>query len=961
MDFEDFLPEYPSTDDPALQQRLLNKKEFFDFRIRTLTRETLETPAHDDLQRHQRLIQRFLSPKTLYDELLLYHETGTGKTRAAFAATEQVLLNQTPDFRKVFFLTSGPDLGRNAKRELIAYARTVSRFQNVVEDDRMSLDEYIKKELRGVYEFQTWNTFTDNTSRLEDVILFDQFNNCIFIVDEVHNLPEGSNAYRHLFRLFNLLTNRKILLMSGTPMRDRVDQIAGIMNLILPLEQQLPTGTAFSQTFVDTEARTLRDTDRLMEAFRGRVSYLRATPDLGVQPTYMGEILDPELPIDQFRYFPTQMSALQLQGYQQAYPTTNGEEQVQSDDHASNFYNDARQATLFVFPDGSCGKAGMAYFKTLPQSTWREMVNPPENLRQYSSKYAYVLQQLNRPEEQNQLTFVYCSLVDGSGLELFAKILEAYGFSRCRGNESTPGKRYMLLTSSAKQSKQQSKQLRPQESDAEKAIRDMTKLIHYFNQDRNRNGEYCRVILGSRIASEGFTFKNVRNIHILTLHWNYTETLQAIARAIRFGSHRSLMDHPAQIIPVRIYQHACLTDPLPSIDLQMLRVAQEKDVLIRRMTRFIKEISFDCPLVYVRNYVADGTPRDCDYEACDYTCAQTETADNQPTQDDLTTYRLYYQEGSDADVRMAIRRYFQQSTGLPVDLYAIQDYLQVDWFQLVRVLSELIRFNTPLVNAYGIECYLREDHNQYYLVDNILLPNEQQSLGWYTHHPAIVETFSLKTLLRRKGFKIYSERIDELCNSDTADVLNSLPGRLQELYRSQQQKQRQEGLLTEQEVFQLARSQGVSYYGTLDQRNDFRIVDIRGADETADVRKLKSGSVCLGPGYNKDRLVQVYFSLGADSVIEIPDSLLERYPDPLAAVEREKYGPKLLEDPELGLEYMGTEVYTRSLYVILQLLAMNKVDLCNTLQEWMRSHGLLALILSDVKGVRKSKLKGIRK
>jgi hypothetical protein len=379
------------------------------------------------------------------------------------------------------------------------------------------------------------------------------------------------------------------------------------------------------------------------------------------------------------------------------------------------------------------------------------------------------------------------------------------------------------------------------------------------------------------------------------------------------------------------------------------------------MTRLIKEMSFDCPLVYARNHVDDGTPRECDYEACDYTCAQTETADNQPTQEDLNTYRLYYQEGSDAEVRMVVRRYFQQSTGLPVDLYTIQDYLQVDWFQLVRVLSELIRFNTPLVNAYGVECYLREDHNQYYLVDNILLPNEQQTLGWYTHHPAIVETFSLKTLLRRKGFKIYAERIDELCTSDNAELLESLPGRLQELYRSQQQKQRQDGLQTEEDVFEAARAQGVAYYGTLDQRNDFRIVDIRGTDETTDVRKLKSGSVCLGPGYNKDRLVKVYFAVGADTAIEITETFVEKFPDPLVAVEREKYGPKLLEDPELGLEYMSADMYTQSLYVILRLLSMSKEELCRTLREWMQAHGLLALILSDVKGVRKSKLKGIRK
>jgi hypothetical protein len=284
----------------------------------------------------------------------------------------------------------------------------------------------------------------------------------------------------------------------------------------------------------------------------------------------------------------------------------------------------------------------------------------------------------------------------------------------------------------------------------------------------------------------------------------------------------------------------------------------------------------------------------------------------------------------------------------------------VDWFQLVRVLTELIRFNTPLENAYGIECFLREAHNQYYLVDNILLPNEQQQLGWYTHHPTIVETYSLKTLLRRKGFNIYLQRIEELRSSDTpSELLASLPGRLQEVYRSEQQRRRQAGVRTEEEIFRSAQARGIPYYGTLDQRDVFRVVDIRGADQLTDVRTLKSGTVCLEAGMNKDRLVEVYFALGIHTEVKLSEEVAS-IPDPLVVLQQVKYGPKILQSPEVGLERWSDEAYTRALYVILQILKMSKKETCQILQEWMRSHDLLALILSDVKGVRKTKLKGIR-
>jgi hypothetical protein len=37
--------------------------------------------------------------------------------------------------------------------------------------------------------------------------------------------------------------------MSGTPMRDNAENIADVMNLLLPLDKQLPTGKSFHKFF----------------------------------------------------------------------------------------------------------------------------------------------------------------------------------------------------------------------------------------------------------------------------------------------------------------------------------------------------------------------------------------------------------------------------------------------------------------------------------------------------------------------------------------------------------------------------------------------------------------------------------------------------------------------------------------------------------------------------------------
>ena len=43
-----------------------------------------------DLLKHQKLIARFFSSHTLYDELLMVHEMGTGKSCSAVGAVEQI-------------------------------------------------------------------------------------------------------------------------------------------------------------------------------------------------------------------------------------------------------------------------------------------------------------------------------------------------------------------------------------------------------------------------------------------------------------------------------------------------------------------------------------------------------------------------------------------------------------------------------------------------------------------------------------------------------------------------------------------------------------------------------------------------------------------------------------------------------------------------------------------------------
>ena len=120
---------------------------------------------------------------------------------------------------------------------------------------------------------------------------------------------------------------------------------------------------------------------------------------------------------------------------------------------------------------------------------------------------------------------------------------------------------------------------------------------------KNMYGEIINVIIGSKIIVEGISLQNVQDIHILTPHWNFTVTEQALARAIRAFSHNKL-EEKGNVVTVDIYLHTTIPsivqkgEYIPSIDdsidLKMYERSEDKDISIKRVEQVIKESSIDC-------------------------------------------------------------------------------------------------------------------------------------------------------------------------------------------------------------------------------------------------------------------------------------------------------------------------------------------------------------------------------
>jgi hypothetical protein len=748
MDFniEDFLPKYPNVNNqgkdfmnpyPDFYNSIYTKKEFNELQLE----RTEEAPPKGGHYNHQKIIARFLSSYTLYNAILLDHDMGTGKSCTAFAAIEQVK-ETSNTFKGALILSRGPRILANLMKEL-AYVCTTGQYapneleRNLTEKERK---RRLTKLVSGYYKFTTFEKFAKSIANMTDKEVRDSYSNIFICIDEVHNLRIRDEAknYKQIHRLLHVIKNSKTILMSGTPMKDDPSEIAAIANLILPMDKQLPTGEEFNRKFLDVHGTGLQKyysvkpskAQDFKNTVKGYMSYLKAMTS-SVKVVYNGSSIGS---LRFFNVYQSKMSAFQTAEYDRAYKmdvntnnTDFGTVATKDENSTSGIYSNARQASLFVFPDAKFGKEGFEsnfdkfqttkFIRYRPKPALAALVGKTRdetlaNVKKYSSIYGAIIESIL--ENPKKLHFIYNTFVHGSGCIVFGKLLEMFGFKHANGTEVDSSRRYALLTGT---------NITPQA---------VERIIRRFNAPDNMNGDYIQIIIGSKILTEGITLKNVQSIHISTPHWNYSELTQAVARGIRLESHKDLID--AGIVPVvNVYQHVAIPmSKVPSLDLVMYELCEAKDISIKAIERLIKESAVDCALFYDRNASIGGVDgsRECDYQSCTYKCDGIQ--DMKPTKLDLSTYNLYYK--SKTAVEIDISRLFKVKSIISMPELLRDLYPKYDSYDIFSEINNLIINNIIIKNSLDIDCYLREHHNILFLVDSITAGNDFFS-NVYTSNP----------------------------------------------------------------------------------------------------------------------------------------------------------------------------------------------------------------------------------
>lgn len=792
MEIGDYIFSYPDIETDYFYKEIIDKYEF-------------HNKDDSDFFQYQENIGRFLSAKTLYQSLLIIHEMGTGKTGSAICLAF-LIKEQDPNFKKIIVLANGKTQLNNFKQEI--FNRIPKLFQKyTTTTDKNTI---LRKE--GFY-FDTYRMFSKTIQYYKNDRLKMLYENTIFIFDEIHNLTSSvsskdpdktlitnTRAYKILHNLVHILKNRKLLCMTGTPIRDKPEEIAKILNMVIPIENQFPIGEAFKTEYLNVVSKKEMMGDIILTKYemkkdkisdfqkkvQGYVSYLKSTLSKDIDIEYQTNS-NIEIPsIQHFKIYGHKMGQIQNEHYLQNLAKDlqggGGEEENDDDDDNDDMkkslaYSRSKQASLFTFPsdEESIGKNIVSKYvnviyessvkdifksgKKIKNFQWKKemwklfpsnisLQNKLKLVYEYSCIYSFVIQKII--ENPSELVYIYSFLKTGCGVYLLVSfLLEYFNFELVRKKsdlDKKTGKRRILILN--------------HDFFSDNELRE---IIDLFNSDENCFAQNIQIVIGTKQTKEGITLKNIRQIHIIQADWNYSDISQAIARGLRINSHKILFETMTKVI-VKIYQHAAIPftdentlDTNLSIDVEQYVRSELKDENIKTIERQLIISAWDCQLNKSSNQGNKDYTRDCEYQLCDYQCRGIITSDNKMN---YQNYDLLYSEIAKQNIRDILQNCFSQYFQISFDDLISGYFPKYENIALLYItINEMIEQNYILYNSFNIPNYLRRWNDLYFLVSDIF-QRDIQSL-YYNQYPVLTIGREFSELSKNFIYNRFSEIVKE--------------------------------------------------------------------------------------------------------------------------------------------------------------------------------------------------------
>jgi len=420
--------------------------------------------------------------------MLIWHSTGSGKTCTATSIMDGFWGTK----KKIIYCSSVEAISSNPPINFYKCATDLfPRFAG------KSIKE-VEREFKNVL----FLTFAKLANRIEKKQI--KLDDCILIIDEVHNLfrPLQTQRKHHQFLEKLLLSgsqfpNMKVFILTAT-LGDNPSEIFKLLNIVRD------NGTP------EIVEGDLKNLDKFKNKIRGLVSYFDMSNDTSKFPVVIYE--EPKF---------VDMSKKQFEEYITKYKDVK--------DSAKDFEKLSKINSLNKY-----WAAARRYSNTL--------YNFEKNmtLRDFSAKLEELLLEVDKYKDQKQ--YIYSAFYEnkgygGHGILAISKQLELKGYSRLTPSEAikiinNPNRetedkkpRYILAVST---------QLGVNKGD------DLDKMRALYNSPFNKNGEYVQLFLASQNYNEGIDLKAVRHIHIFEPLITWASDKQTIGRAARLCSHADL-------------------------------------------------------------------------------------------------------------------------------------------------------------------------------------------------------------------------------------------------------------------------------------------------------------------------------------------------------------------------------------------------------------------------------------
>lgn len=634
--------------------RELSKKKEFAIHYIPKTRKNSCIKEIFTLSPHQLFLKNYMSPKTPYNSILIFHGVGVGKTCSGVSIAE----NFKDLLEKAIVLAP----------EKIQTGWNKNIFDPRKESNQCTQDNYIqgedifeknkeklaKKRIKEYYEMFGYLSFAnsvkkyleENTKMIpktdiisikqkEIELIKDKYSNRVLIIDEVHKIRSEDSLIKerdtilYIEKVIKYSDNLKLILLTANPMFNQPEEIIWILNMMLLNDKREIIKDKIN--FDEQNNLTKESEDIIKYYSRGYISYLRGENPTtfpyrinisqikGEEKKILGQknrtIFNTENSNRDMKFmelYASKLNGKQLKTYLNEIKLIENKETISD----VTYYGKMLQISNCIFPvdsedvDDCYGTNGLRNCFTIKNKkpvkyTLKKRIKnflDLDELGEYACKIKTIIENII---DSDGITFIYSNYLDG-GIMPLVLALEQNGFTKYDKEE---------VLVSPKKRKPISYDGKPLKEDGYKACYSVIaggslKLTNNFegelnvlNSEENKQGQLIKVVIGSTVAAEGLDFKNIRNIHLLEPWYNINKLEQVIGRGIRNCSHAMLED---KFKNVTIFLHSCDIKNNESIETYMYHSCEDKATQIGYIEKILKEVSIDKYLFQNSNIIKES-------------------------------------------------------------------------------------------------------------------------------------------------------------------------------------------------------------------------------------------------------------------------------------------------------------------------------------------------------------------